>query len=96
MSNEGRPLPQKPGIEQFPADPRRTREMVPTKGSDVVDIFNGSPQARDAARIRQIERARLADWWKRRTGKPATEAELDEMEGGARAVREGLAEGGTA
>jgi hypothetical protein len=76
MSNEeGRPLAPKPGIEQFMRDPNRTREMVPTKPQHDVDIFASKPQRADDERIRQVERARFADFYRRRHGRAINECD---------------------
>ena len=85
MNNpEGRPLPPKPGIEQFPQDPRREREMVPTKGTEHVDFWQGSKQTAADAGVRKARADQYADFFRRRFGRKPTDAE----------VAEGLGEGG--
>jgi hypothetical protein len=48
---------------------------------DRPDFSAGRQQREDDARVRDVRRGRLADWWMRRYGKPATETQLDELDG---------------
>ncbi len=48
------------------------RDQKPTSEADVWD---GVPHDRDANRIRQIERDRYAEFWRRRFGRTITDAE---------------------
>ena len=59
-------------------DEERMRNLAPRRDADKVseaDVFAGAPQARDAERVRQIERARYADWHRRRYGRAINESE---------------------
>jgi hypothetical protein len=84
FNNEGTPLPAKPdNTVEYGRD--NGRKMVPTQADFAGDVIGKKHTAADE-RVRQIERARHADFWRRRYGRQITEAEYPaelQNEGGA-------------
>ena len=74
-----KPLPPRPGVEQFPRDPRREREMTPTNSD--AKFMNRFPhvdaaKAADDARVRDAKVATFVDWHKRTKGTVPDEAAI--------------------